>query len=352
MMRIVWRWFKRGGLAVIALVVVLAAPVLWIETSCRGEPAGQAYAPLITDPAWQRPEARTLLTYPEWHIVHAYEDYAAVIETGDPHDFGFLASVAGFWSSLCDLSRASGAHGGFPGETKQMVYTIGVSFTAEMLAKAVYEETLGRVATWIRGTGHAPLDRLSAQQAADYAAFLSQVPWYRWDFTADAEAVRVARTSVLRDRERAIALGIEYRVKAAYARVIGAAVEGVGHDELRLRSIVAGISPEDLAALPGVTLIAERPDGIEIETDRYRAYTEILQSLAGQGADLVEIAGNDDILLTVLSSDPIRDGALASMARQGTGDFRHLLLIPVARLGDTLRGLAASADRLEHVHDY
>ncbi|MDI3337674.1 hypothetical protein QKW60_14750 [Defluviimonas aestuarii] len=351
-MRFLWRWLKRGLLAVLLLVLVLLAPVLWIETACRGTTVADTYSPIITAPDWQRPESRTLLTYPEWHIVHAYEDYAAVIAKDDPQDFGFLASIRGFWSSLCDLSAASGNHGGFPVETKQMVYTIGVSFTAEMLAKAAYEETLGRLAVWLRGPDHAPLDTLSARQASDYATFLSQVPWYRWDFTSDAAALDAARTAAFRDRERAFALGLEYRVKAAYARVIAAAVEGVGHDELRLRSIVEGLSPETLAEVPGVTLIGARPEGVEIETDRYRAYTLILQNLASRGAEMVEIAGNDDVLMTVLSGNPDWPGALASMARQGHDDYRHLLLIAVSDLGPTLRTLTSGQARLEHVHDY
>jgi hypothetical protein len=61
-----------------------------------------AHDPLV-GADWQRPEGRTLMTYPEWHIVHAYEDYAAVIRTGDPDDFGFLSSIGDFWSSTCAL---------------------------------------------------------------------------------------------------------------------------------------------------------------------------------------------------------------------------------------------------------
>ena len=62
-------------------------------------------------------------------------------------------------------------------DTKLTIYTIGVSFTAELLAKAAYEETLGRIATLIRGAARAPLDDVSAGQARDYAAVRQQVPW-------------------------------------------------------------------------------------------------------------------------------------------------------------------------------
>ena len=59
---------------------------------------------------------------------------------------------------------------------------------------------------------------------------------------------------------------------------------------------------------------------------------------------------NDDILFTVISDDPQVEGALYSFPRQGYGDWRHLVLVPVSELADRLRALGDL--RLEHVHDY
>jgi len=338
-------------LALVVLVALLLSPVVWVEVACRGEAIGNDYTSVISDPAEQRAESRTLLTYPEWHIVHAYYDYARVISDGDPHDFGYFSAIRGFWSSLCSLNRAAARHGGATRESKLTIYTIGVSFGVEMVMKALYEETLGRVATWIRGGGRTPLDDLSATQAAEYAEFLQQIPWYKWDFRADVAALGVATTDAFRDRERRLALGVEYRAKAVYAGVIASAVGQVGADKLTLRSIVTGMMPDALAALEGVTVIAERPEGVEIETPRYRVFTRIAQDLAGQGAEFVEIAGNDDIVLTTLSKIPQND-ALYAFARQGYGDYRNLMLIKVAGLGPLLRGFGVGPMRLEHIHDY
>ena len=116
-----------------------------------------------------------------------------------------------------------------------MIYTIGVSFTAEMLMKAAYEETLGRVAVWLRGPERAELDEVSARQASDYARFLQQVPWYRWDF--DRDRAELSAGAGFRNAERRLALGLEYRAKAAYARVIAAAVAGMVPDALRMRVV-------------------------------------------------------------------------------------------------------------------
>lgn len=348
-MRVLFRLIKRLVLLLVVLVLALLSPVAYIETMCRPEGAVVAHEPLV-GADWQRPEGRTLLTYPEWHIVHAYADYAEVIRTGDPHDYGFLSAIGGFWSSTCALSQASGPHGGFPWETKQMVYTIGVSFTAELALKAAYEETVGRLFVALRGPEHAPLDNLSAQQAADYALFLQQVPWYKWDFTRDAEALDTAATDVLRDRERRLALGLEYRAKAAYAKVIEAAVAAVGADQLRLRAVVSGLSAEDLAALPDVQAVETQADGVVIEAPRYRAFTRLAELIAANGGSFAEIAGNDDILFTVITPDPSFPGAIHSFARQGNPGFRHLVLVPVTQLADVLRSLPEGA--LEHIHDY
>ncbi len=348
-MRTLLRWIKRLVLFTVLVVLALLSPIAYIETMCRPEGTLVAHEPLVGQD-WQRPEGRTLLTYPEWHIVHAYADYAEVIRTGDPHDYGFVSAITGFWSSTCALAKASGQHGGFPWETKQMVYTIGVSFTAELALKAAYEETVGRLATLIRGTVHSPLDDMSARQAADYAVFLQQTPWYKWDFTRDAGELNTAATNAPRDRERRLALGLEYRAKAAYAKVIEAAVAAVGADQLRLRAVVSGVPEATLSALPDVQVITTLPVGVVIEAPRYRAFTRLAETIAADGGTFVEIAGNDDILFTMITDQPTAEGAVHSFARQGNPGFRHLVLIPVATLADTLRSLPKGA--LEHIHDY
>lgn len=345
-MRFLLRLVKWLGLSLLALVLVLAAPVLWVETMCR--PVGEvaAHTPILP-PEHHRAEARTLLTWPEWQIVRAYEDYAEVIRLGDPHDYDFMREIGNFWASTCTLSKASGPMGGFPGDTKAMVYTIGVSFTLELGLKAAYEETLGRLAVWLRGAERAVLDDLSARMAADYAAFLSQTPWYKWDFSADADRLSAGASPGLRNSERRLALGLEFRAKAAYAGVIARAVAATGFDALTMRVVVAGIPAESLAALPGVVVIAERAEGVEVETPRYAAFTALAKAIATAGGEFVEIGGNDDILYTALSPQPLEEGALMDFPRQGFGDYRHLHLVKVNDLAAALR-----AGGVEHVHDY
>jgi hypothetical protein len=354
-MRRVLTWLVRLGLVGVVLIAGLLSPVAYNELACIPQAKPETYEPILP-PEHRRHESRTLMTYPEWHIVHAYDDYAQVISAGDPHAFGYMQAIGGFWSSLCALSYESAEHGGFTAESKQTIYVIGVSFTAELLAKAAYEETLGRLAAWWRGPERAPLDDLSADQARAYAQFLQQVPWYKWDFEGDRDDLATNATDSLRDRERRFALGLEYVAKAAYAKAIEGAVAQVGADALTLRMIVTGISEEALRAMGTVEVIGPVKGGLEIETPRYRELTHILQQMAEAGAEFVEIAGNDQIMITALSQTDDVDGAVHSFARQGYGDSRHLIMVNVTDLAERLRQMEAAEGvgrlRLEHIHDY
>ncbi len=353
-MRFLFRWLWRGVLALVLalvlLVLLLILPVGYVEFACVGPESDGAAQPSLVASDWQRDESRTLTTYPEWHIVHAYDDYARVIADGDPHDFAYVPAIAGFWTSLCPLKERADQMGGMTGEQKMTIYTIGVSFSLEMLAKAAYEETLGRIATLLRGPERAVLDDRSAERAADYARFLQQTPWYKWPFGDDIKVLENEGGEGFRDRERRFALRNEAAAKSVYAGLIAQAVEGIGADALRMRSVVSGVTENRLSAIDGITVIGANDAGIEIETDRYRRFTRLAEEIAASGGDFVEIAGNHDILFTALSSQPAHPQAVYSFPRQGYGDFRHLIVLPVAALAKRLRELDGLT--LEHIHDY
>ncbi|MEM7439549.1 MAG: hypothetical protein AAF393_08120 [Pseudomonadota bacterium] len=353
-MNFLWRWIKRGMLALIVLVLLLLAPVGYTHFACRGDAVETANTPVI-DAEHHRAPAATYLTYPEWHIVFAYDDYARVIAEQDPHSFGYIKAISGFWGALCNLTEVSDAAGGAP-ETQRMVYVIGVSFTAELLAKAAYEETIGRLVALFRGTDRAAADDTSAQQARDYADFLHQVPWYKYDFDADAGELSETGDG-FRNRERRFALGLEYGVKQAYAGVIAKAVEAVGPADLTIRSVVTGIPVEELRDLGDVTIIAAMPDGVQIETPRYAAFTELLEKIAASDGQIVEIAGNTRIMVTITGDEAppalTYGTVLAELQRQGYNDTRWLLDLPLNRLADLINILEATdSARLEHIFDY
>src|SRR6188472_1678909 len=93
------RIFRWSLVSLFVATLLLLAPVVYVEVACRGDAATQTYTPLITDPAFQRREANTYLTYPEWHIVFAYDGLAQALKTGDEHAFEYAHSVSSFWSA-------------------------------------------------------------------------------------------------------------------------------------------------------------------------------------------------------------------------------------------------------------
>lgn len=343
------RLLKWLGLALVALLVIIATPIAYTETMCRGTQIPQTAPTHITDPDWQRPEARTYMVYPEWHIVYAYEGYGEAMKTGAPHSFPYVSAITGFWSSLCSLTEKADELGEAGFDSKATIYTIGASFTLEMLFKAAYEETLGRVVSLF---GHSPQDAIEAEMAQDYATFLQQVPWYKYDFNAWTTKLSEAPKDSLRAWERHIALGIEWRAKAAYAKVIAQAAEGLGADALQMQIAYNSDQPLEIDDLQP---LEQTGDVTRAEVPRYRIFTRIATELAAQGGEFIEIAGNDDILVSVISDRNAKLPALGEIISQtdrpGFADQRHLIAVKVTDLAGLIRAIPTDI-RLEHIYDY
>jgi hypothetical protein len=360
-----WAWrvgkYLLWGLG--AVVVLAAIPIVWTEMGCRSARIAEA-TPFrsVLDAADRRDEVNTYLTYPEWSIVHAYEDLAGVTRRGSESDFAYLRSVRNYWSSLCSLTRLATSRDDIALDYKLMLYTIGVSFAAEMGIKGAYELTIGRATAWMRGPQRTPEDEFALAAADEYAAFLRQTPWFEFPFGARLWQFW-ARTplwggNVIRKIERRICLTLEYAGKAVYARVIAAGAGASGPVALRLRSVVAGHDPSDVAADARIVVVRTLADGASvIDTPRYRAFTEILAGLAARGREIVEIAGNDDVLITVLAPQERAPDKLGKQLfevpiQARPGWHRIGLDVKVASLASILRQLPANGMELEHVYDY
>jgi hypothetical protein len=116
-----------------------------------------------------RNEVDSYITYPEWAIVYAYDDFAAVTRRGSKSDFHYLDSIRSFWTSLCALERVAPQHGQVALDYNATLYIIGPSFTAEMATEGLYENTIGALTVRIRGPKHTPEDEFALNVADDYA---------------------------------------------------------------------------------------------------------------------------------------------------------------------------------------
>src|SRR5882757_783984 len=361
----------RRILAVIAILIALSVlvPLAYIEGTCRpSSSASTASAPSVTLPAvnearYQRKQNNTFFTFPEWYIVYSFEDFGRFLDRSSESHFNYLGHIFGFWRSFCTINQAVPPGGESLTEVKTMIYIIGISYSAEYAVKGLYENTIGRVFEWIRGEERTPQDVYARKVLQDYSAFLYTVPWFKFPFRERLDGLMAisARTdSPLRTWERTFALGTEYYVKVGYAALIQKALDAGGDDEPRdIMFAVAMLSPAILAKEPRIKPIrALTPQWQLVQAPRYKDLTEILQSLLDQGFGLAEIAGNHEILITVIAPDAtkldVKDATeLFSLELDARPGFRRAgLKARIDRLVDINRGLKAKGVSIEHFYDY
>jgi hypothetical protein len=343
-----------------AFVALAAAPILYIEFGCGGSAAeGPAYRPLIRDADWRREEARTWLTYPEWHIVYSADSFGRFLEKNPPSGYSYLRDIKGFWSGYCAVNKASAASGGADAGTRVMLYTIGLSFSAELLVKALYENTLGRVSELIGGWDSAD-DRHATKVQKAYGAFMHETPWYEFPFTKAFNGLwnTTEPDHKLRHWERRFALSGEYGVKAGYAALLGwASGASLGRDERTLR-FVTSASPATVRNVDArLRPVGRTAAGTIVEAPRYAQFTDLLTKLSHSDAKLTEISGNDDVFVTALVRTKAKQlpGANRLMAlplADRPGWQRVGLSTKVPELLPLLRAIRSSGGSVEHVYDY
>jgi hypothetical protein len=363
------KWLRRILLTVavlIALTVLL--PLAYIEGTCRpSSDAATANAPAASLPAideagYRRKLNNTFFTFPEWYIVYSFEDFGRFLDRASESQFGYLGHIFGFWRSFCTINRAVPATGESLAEVKTMIYVIGVSYTIEYAIKGLYENTVGRVFEWIRGEKLTPQDEFGRAVLQDYAAFLYIIPWYKYPFRDKLDglmAITSPTPSWLRSRERDFALGTEYFLKIGYASMIQKALDAGGDEEPRDIMFVVAASPQALAKEPRIKPIrALNAQWQLVQAPRYKALTEILQGLLDQGVGLAEIAGNHDILITVIAPDAAKldikgTTELFSLELDARPGFRRAgLKARIDQLVDINRDLKARGASIEHFYDY
>jgi hypothetical protein len=308
------KWLRRilrAFLFLLAGLVILAiVPITYVETSCKSSaaPAGSTKLDRLPSDLWdggyRRAEGDSYLTYPEWHIVHAYADLAGVTRQSSESAFDYFSSITGFWSSLCRATQTASSIGPVTVDQRVTDYIIGSSFSLEMGVQGLYERTIGALTVLTRGDAPTPEDAFNQRFLDDYAAFLQQTPWYAYPFKNELQRfwreTPWTGNAPIRAGERRFALSLEYATKWGY----GAAMRllaGLSPADLRIRSAVRRTSPAE-AWPEGVTPVRDLDDHTTlIETARYQAFTDILRKLGQRGDLVVEIAGNRRILTTVLA---------------------------------------------------
>ncbi|MBE7186209.1 MAG: hypothetical protein INR68_17585 [Methylobacterium mesophilicum] len=312
-------------------------------------------------PHYQRPQESTFLTYPEWAIVYAAREYAAYVQRDWPSGYSYWGSIGRFWQDYALVIRAT-RNAPFNFANHQMLVVIGTSHTIENLLQWGLENSVGRVTEWTAGRP-VEADRFLAGVAADYAAFLDQVPWYQYPYAEKRRELWRLRSAAgddpIRTEERRAAFGLAYLVKQGYADLIKSGLSATA--EPALLDIHVWAKGPVAAAIAGekdTTLEKDfGADGAVFVTKRYQVFTEMIPRLIERGLSFVEIGGNDEILLTVLSpaSVAVPTGSRMLFAYPLPSDpttRRTALVVAVRHLHEVLPALLSGGARLEHVYDF
>jgi hypothetical protein len=348
---------------VVATLAVLG-PALFVGVKCYSSTSSARAAASVVQgiPTYSRAESLTYLTLPEWFIVFSADEYAAFIGRQPPTRFPYLGSIKQYWgyySAACGETK-----GAYPFDTDYhvMLAIIGASFTIENVAKSVYENTIGRATEWL-ATADTPEDDFARRTAKEYGGFMPTVPWYQFPFASKTAALwrdtPLRGPHMVRKLERRVALTAEYGIKAVYGWVITkASGAAYGAEDLRIFARIADV-PRSALTDTRITYVKQLDAvGHIVTLPRYEEFTKVVLAMTAKGVRFLDIAGNDEILVTVLARrgvpTSVPKGRLVAVLPILTDHTmqRFAVSVPVTALREVAAHVAAQHATIEHVYDY
>jgi hypothetical protein len=356
----VFRVFRRFVWFIVKLsFVVLFMLLVWVWfanpyqeqtiAQCASRPPIGLAALEAKAPGYQRAESPTYLAFPERYVVFNGVEYARTLMGGRPSRFPYFRSAAQFWRGYYRVFKITQAKYGFDARSHAAPVAIGLGFTIENVLKGVYENTVGRLTERYSDGGKSEEDDYAMRLAAEYGQALHATPFYAFPYTralTDLWRLPFRGANQTRKIERRLMLTVEYGSKAVYGLFVRMLRRATNEDEpLRTHALALVNRSPDLVAIP-----------------RYAAFTQELPALLRKGVTIYEIAGNDEIFLTVLAPagwSGARDGGakdwrveLVEPLLTDPAVIRVGLTVPVSCLGRALPELQSTGATLEHLYDY
>jgi hypothetical protein len=314
----------------------------------------------------KRPLEDSYFSYPEWDIVWSYEERAQYLPKNLPSGFPYFASIGQYWRSYCFICGLTQSRHQFNFGGHLSSFVLGGSFALEYSIRGAYEQTVGRISEWTSAHQLVEEDAYAARVAREYADFVYIRPFYEFHF---AHALKqlwketpLWGKHAIRKWERKFILSVDYGCEAIYAGILQAAshltygVESAdtytwieNAPETLFREFPRVKKGKDVSAQSYVAIIP-----------RYQEFTDLAVKVANRDAHFVQIAGNNEIMLTVAAPKswnydlPAKEASLLFTEGFLTQpDVRRIAFeCPVRSLHSVLNHLAAQGIKTEHIYDY
>jgi len=313
---------------------------------------------------YKKGEEQTFLTLPEWYLVFQPNEYADYLERGNnPSNFPFFASIDEYWSLYDRVTVLT--DGLYPenSEYKLMLWIIGVSTTAEFVAKSFYENTIGRLTRWT-ASEDTPEDVIIQEAHRAYGSLIYFEAWYKFPFMDYVGRIwsdtRFFGPNFTRKLERKLMFTGEFAFKALYAKLIGFGAETAYEESDGLVTMHIVADADSLTLIDSeITILKDFGDGDLIVTvPRWGGFTEVMPKLAAAGVQFIEISGNDEVVFSTVEHENAKAGPdkarflFNSMVISPKNRKRSVYVVRVEDLDDALMSLQRNSIQLEHVFDF
>jgi hypothetical protein len=307
---------------------------------------------------------QSYLTFPEWYIVYSSEEYAAFIQRNPPSRFPYFGAIGQYWRSYADVCAVTRGRYAFNSSYHMTLYVIGISFTAENIAKGLYENTVGRMTEWLSSDELTEEDAFARRVATEYGTFMHMIPWFEFPFSDKLHELWATTgrwgPNPIRKWERKFVLSLEYGGKALYGGMIKRGAQAAYAPEMQyVYAVATGADDEALKNFPEVTVVERiNQDETLVGLPRYEGFTQTVPKLTKQGVHFIEIAGNEQIMVSVLAPQgwtypPELGEVLFAMDILTQPQVQRIALnVSVRSLHIVLAELEHDGVTLEHLYDY
>lgn len=311
---------------------------------------------------YYRDEAQTFLTVPEWYLVFNPKEYADYLdEANNPSDFPFYASIDEYWTLYDRSMKLVSAAYDDNEEYNTMLKVIGVSVTLEYTAKMLYENSVGRIFSWFANGTPSDEEKIIVKAHSAYSEFIYDIAWYEFEFMPWVKKVwsesNNAESNWLRKIERKLFFTVEFTFKAGYAKLIEWGAKA-SYEEPVTEIYLLASTPDSLINYHDLKIIHEQGDKKIVGITRWGAFTKTVLDIADKNIDISEIGGNDEIIVSVLTSKDesgifAGDNLLYTSKVVTKNDReRRVYLLPVARLLPFVKEAKEKGLEIEHIFDY